>query len=99
MMISEVLSHNVKCDDESQVKMSILSRLRHNLTTRNSVMMNLQASIDIKEAEVARLKTYLTFVSAMPNKTAADIQELEIACEDTVARDCCQVSIVLVSVR
>ena len=99
MMISEVLSQNVKCDDESQVKMSILSRLRHNFTTRNSVMMNLQASIDIKAAEMEKLETYLEFVSAVHNKTAADIQELERACEDTVAIDCCQVSIVLVSVR
>ena len=74
-----------------QMLMSILSVLRHNFTTGNSVMRKLQASIDIKEAEVAKLETYLEFVSAVHNKTAADIQELERACEDTVAIDCCQV--------
>ena len=51
MVILESVSQKEQCDAESQVKMSILSGLRHNFTTGNSVMMNLQASIDIKKAK------------------------------------------------
>ena len=90
MVISEGVSRNDECDALSQVLISLHSAISHNLTTTNSVMMNLQAAIDTKEADVKRLKTYQTFLSAIHNETTPDIQELETDCED-LAVDCCQV--------
>ena len=100
--IPEVVSQNEECDAESQVKMSALSALRHSLTAKKPKMAELQASIDIKEAEVAKLKAYLsttleeaeTIITAIHNKTTPDIQGLETTCdlEGTLAIDCCQVS-------
>ena len=92
-VISEGVSQNDECDAETQVKMSILSVLRHNISTKSGVIMKLQASIDAKEAEAAKLKSFKTFVSEIPNETAPNIGELEKACEDAVAIDCCQVSV------
>ena len=91
MVVSEGVSRNDECDALSQVFTSLHSAISHNLTTTDCVIMNLQASIDIKEAGVKRLKTYQT---SLHNKTAPDIQELETGCEH-LAVDCCQVNVVI----
>ena len=99
MVISKSLSQREECDGESQVKLSALSALRHSLVTKNTMMMELQDSIHLKEAEVAKLRAYLnitekeaeTLITTIHNTTTPDIQELELRCDDAIARDCCEV--------
>ena len=99
MVISGGVSQIEECDAESQIKLSALSALRHSLVMKNTMMMQLQASIDIKEAEMTQLKEYMnttedeaeTLINAIHNKTIPDIQKLELTCEDAFARDCCEV--------
>ena len=101
MVISKSVSQREECDAESQVKLSALSALRYSLRTKDTTMMQLQASIDIEEAEVAKLRAYLnttleeaeTLITAIHNKTTPDIRELEITCEGAIATDCCEVSL------
>ena len=45
MVISEGVSQNEQCDDESRVKLSILSALRYSLIAKNSQIMKLQTEM------------------------------------------------------
>ena len=100
MGISEVVSLNQQCDAESQVKMSMVSALRHSLAVKNGILVELQGSIVVKEAEVEKLRKTLNttsqelqaIVTALDNETAQDVEELETACEGFTAMDCCHVS-------
>ena len=100
MGISEVVSQDQQCDAESQVKMSIVSALRHSLAVKNGILVELQDSIVVKEAEVEKLRENLNttsqelqaIVTALDNETAQDMEELETVCEGFIATDCCHVS-------
>ena len=106
MVISESVSQNNECDAESQVKMSILSALRHSYAEKKSEMKNLQSSIENKEAEVAKLRIYLnttqeealTILTTIQNRTTPDVLALETACEGANVIDCCQVRRIFLSV-
>ena len=102
MGISEVVSQNSnhQCDPESQVKMSIISALRHSLAVKNRLLEDLPALIIAKEAEAEKLKKILdttteevpAIITALDNETTTDTVELETACEGLIALDCCHVS-------
>ena len=100
MVISEGVSQNEQCDDESRVKLSILSALRYNLMAKNREIMNLQA-------EMEKMETYLnttkekadTLITAIHNKTTPDTLQLETSCAGASVRNCCEVSIIAVVVR
>ena len=95
MVISEGVSQNEQCDDESRVKLSILSGLRYSLVAKNREIMNLQA-------EMEKIETYLktteekaeTLKTEICNKTTTpDTLDIETLCVDASVRDCCEVSI------
>ena len=95
MVISEGVSQNEQCDDESRVKLSILSALRYSLVAKNREIMNLQA-------EMEEIETYLktteeeaeTLKTEICNKTTTpDTLDIETLCVDASVRDCCEVSI------
>ena len=100
MGISKVVSQKLQCDAESQVKMSIISALRHSLAVKNRLLEDLPAAIIDKESEVEKLKKILNttseevpaIITALDNETTTDIVELETACEGLIALDCCHVS-------
>ena len=100
MGISKVVSQDQQCDAESQVKMSIISALRHSLAVKNRLLEDLPALIITKEAEAEKLKKILdttkeevpAIITALDNETTTDTVELETACEGLIALDCCHVS-------
>ena len=100
MMISEGVSQNEECDDESRVKLSILSALRYSLVAKNSQIMKLQT-------EMEKIETYLntteeeaeTLITEIHNKTTPNTLQLETSCAGASVRDCCEVSIIAVVVK
>ena len=64
------------------------------------MLVDFQASIEVKEAEVETLRETLnttsqelqTAITALDNATTPDIEKLETACEGLIATDCCHVS-------
>jgi hypothetical protein len=95
MVVSEGVSQDEQCDDESRVKLSILSAQRYSLRAKNREIMNLQA-------ELEKMETYLeeadTLITEIENKTTPDTLQLETSCAGASVRDCCEVKKILPSV-